>query len=71
MIYDVFQSLHLFTRTGVDIDELGEKALKETKEQQVLKQRMQDIEQELGRLTSAVEHEVDTILASFLYVSFP
>ena len=43
----------------MDIDELGEKALKETKEQQVLKQRMQDIEHELGRLTSAVELEVN------------
>ena len=49
----------LFTRTGVNLDELGEKALKENKEQQVLKQRMQDIEHELTRLGSAVELEVN------------
>ena len=61
-IITILSQVTLFTRTMVeteeDLDQLGEKALKETKEQRDMKQRLNEIELELNNLSTAVELEV-------------
>ena len=60
----MLQSAALFVRSkmpsalDIDLDQLGEQALKDTKEHRELQHRLQDIEQELRTMTQAVEMEV-------------
>ena len=59
------QSSTLFTRTrgggnlpAYNVEDLGEQALKDTKEHRDLQVRLKDIEDQLNHLTSTVELEV-------------
>lgn len=64
MLRCIFQQTMLFTRTLVkstmdtDLDQLGEQALRDTKEERDINQRLKEIELDLDQLTHAVDAEV-------------